>query len=102
MMIKRHKTDDKRHLYWEGWVANGDVIFHWGTVGETGERRTVSTNSEGEASQLLQRESAAMEASGFQLLDRNELVGVVVNYGLMSWGSEEDLETRHYLEDLCD
>lgn len=101
MMTKLHKIDGNEHHYWEAWTVNQDVVFHWGIVGETGERRIVSTTSEGEASKMLHRESAAISANGFRLVEREDLVALAVNYALTSWGSAEDLETRHYVEDLC-
>jgi hypothetical protein len=102
MIIKLHKMDDNGHQYWEGWIANGETIFHWGRVGEMGERKAVPSKHEEDAETFLQRECAAMEADGFKLIDRESMVGIAVNYSLKSWGDNDDLETRHYLEDLCD
>ncbi len=102
MLIKLHKQDEIGHDYWEGWVAGNDAIFHWGTVGDKGERHVLSAESEAEAEELLQTEAAAKETSGFSVIERDAMSGIVLSYRLVSWGNEEDLETRYYLEDLCD
>lgn len=102
MMTKLHKIDGAGHYYWEGWIVDEKVVFHLGTVGETGQRQTVNAGSELQANDILKHEIATAEANGFRKIDNGEMFRIVLNYHLNSWGSEEDLETRHYLEDLCD
>jgi hypothetical protein len=102
MMVKLHKFDDLEHRYWEGWISNHEVVFHWGTVGDTGERLVVAADYHQDGPELLQRESDAKQREGFRVIDRSEMSSILINYRLRTWGNDEDLETRHYLEDLVD
>jgi hypothetical protein len=35
-MVKLYKFESNKVLYWEAWEADGEIIFHWGDLGDRG------------------------------------------------------------------
>lgn len=98
-MRKLYKRINGVLHYHEAWANGGEVIEHWGVAGERGETTThkLPSNSDAEAvvEEILKRAVAAsyvpVEAIGEATL--------LIEYVVAGFGTPEDLDKRHALED---
>lgn len=97
-MLKLYKrTTDGIH-YWEAWEDDVEVIIHWGTLGTTGDTQTVPLHRGEQADLVIERESEPHRAIGFDEIELK--AGLYIEYQCDGWGSIEDLEKRHRVENL--
>jgi hypothetical protein len=99
-MIKLHKKASSAHEFWEAWTANDKIIVHTGIVGNRGQRSVSDVHPSEDPEAVIQQQAALVVATGFTPVVREEMTSLVINFKLSSWGDKEDLETRHYIEDL--
>jgi hypothetical protein len=101
VMIKLYRRDEIGGLrYHEAWTDDDSIVEHWGVVGDTGEsahRLRLPGESE-EAG--VERMLAPARAAGFAEI--GDMTLIEVQYDLDGWGSSEDLELRHTLENHLD
>ena len=101
-MRKLYKKDGERLLYWETWDDDGKHTMHWGVVGDEGETQALRSGLFRDAGKTVAEEMARREEEGYAEIDEEDLQTVLVQYRTETWGSEEDLERRHEIEELMD
>ena len=102
-MLKLYKRDERGQIthYYEVWVEpeNRRIIQHWGALGEQGEadphRIKLLKPLEQQVEDLLR---PAREL-GYSEVDRQEECVLLVEYTVEGFGSLDDLDKRHALEE---
>jgi hypothetical protein len=100
-MLKLYKRVSGVLQYHEAWFADGNVIEHWGAVGETGqtkEHRLPKKADAGEGIEAILR--PALDA-GFAPADDEQAI-LLIEYPVDGFGSTEDLEKRYRLQERMD
>jgi hypothetical protein len=97
-MLKLYKKGPKGLQYWEAWQDNKDIVVHWGTVGDTGQDKKLRLKAGEDADSRIEQESQSARADGFEEIEPNS--ELVLQYKCDGWGSANDLEKRHQIEDL--
>lgn len=100
-MLKLYKQTDDEIRYWEAWdTGNGSVMIHWGVLGDTGRSKELGVEN-ASAAVVIERESVAARADGFQEIDMDDHSQVIVQFKTKdAWGDTDDLDRRYELEDL--
>ena len=101
-MIKLYKREGDRLLYWETWEDEGKHVMHWGRVGEEGESQSVRSGLFRDAEKVVAEETARRQQEGYAEIDEEDLEVVLIRYRTETWGSKEDLQRRHGIQDLMD
>jgi len=101
-MIKLYRRESTGISYRETWNVGRELIVHWGTIGQTGQKRSVKVPSERTIKEAIECEAAEIRKAGFAEIPIEEHHEIIVQYRLDSWGSTQDLELRHRVEDLLD
>jgi hypothetical protein len=99
-MIKLYKLVDNKLNYWETW-DNDDrsAIVHWGLVGQRGQDKEVKGGLFSNFRDIVQKEINERLKEGYAELDEDSLVFLEVEYLIDGFGTEEDLDKRHRLEE---
>jgi hypothetical protein len=98
-MIKLYKRIEGILHYHEAWLTDGVITEHWGRVGERGaSREHQAPSSKSEESALRSVLKSAIEI-GYEPLDEEEVSVVLIEYAVDGFGTPEDLDKRHALEE---
>jgi hypothetical protein len=99
-MIKLYKIIDNKLNYWETW-DNDDksAIVHWGVVGQRGQDKEVRGGLFSNFRDIVQKEVNERQKEGYAEFDEDSLVFLEVEYLIDGFGTEEDLDKRHRLEE---
>lgn len=97
-LLKLYKQTESGLQYWEAWEDEDKIVTHRGALGETGVTVEIPLGASEVADLLIERESKPHRANGFEELE--PLAELVVQYRCDDWGSPEDLDKRHKVEDL--
>jgi hypothetical protein len=98
-MLKLYKRSGASLHYHEAWESEGNIIEHWGVVGDRGDQRSQKIRrglSEEEAIESVLQKS---RADGFEEIDLSDHATILIVYPVLGMGSPKDLEKRHALED---
>lgn len=98
-MIKLYKKKDGLWHYHEAWIGDSDITEHWGTVGDRGSTREHPIPSGIPESAALRKVLKKAYADGFEEVDLNGHAVLLVEYAVVGFGSPEDLDKRHRLQD---
>ncbi|MED4163920.1 hypothetical protein [Halalkalibacterium halodurans] len=104
-MIKLIKEMDDKLSYWEVWEDWEDekaLIVHYGFVGETGETEEVELESYAQGEEVMEALAEEQLKEGFQSLDEEALIELVVQYSYEESEIEATLEKRQFVEELMD
>lgn len=99
-MLKLYKRGRTGVRYWEAWKARGMVVVHEGRLGERGKTRFLLPDARQAPERLIEEAATKPRAKGFAEVPMEEHHQVVVQYRLKTWGSPEDLNKGHRIEDL--
>jgi len=99
-MFKLYRRQNGRLAYREGWIADGSVTEHWGVCGERGETRCHALGEGTDARTLLNALSRDARALGFKPIPMARHKCLIVERPVQGFGSPEDLDRRHELEDF--
>lgn len=99
-MLKLYNFDDSKPRFWEAWDNNRTITVHWGTLGTRGKNSEVKLAKGQDADALINELSAEPRNDGFRELTEEEEVVFIIQYRLDTWGSVDDLDKRHQIEDL--
>jgi len=99
-MIKVYKRLADAILYWEAWDHDDKIIIHSGRLGDTGETREVGLSAREKPDEIIAREAAHQIASGYCEVPLEGHFQLILKYATRGWGSSEDLNKRHRIEDL--
>jgi hypothetical protein len=98
-MLKLYKRIDGHLHYHEAWVNDGTIYEHWGIVGERGQTKEHPLPSgldDGDPTLDVLRSAGD---AGFQPIDPEDLITLLIEFDVDGFGTPDDLEKRHGLED---
>jgi predicted DNA-binding WGR domain protein len=99
-LIKLIKQDEDETIYWEVWQDGRTLMIHYGTVGDTGETEEVKLPMFKRAEKVMDELAEGKVNEGFDYLEEDELIELVVQYSY----NEDEMQTaqklRHSVEDL--
>jgi hypothetical protein len=102
-MLKLYKKADNKLLYWETWDKDSKTgIIHWGNVGEEGESKEIKSGLFSNFSVTIQKEIELKISEGYSEFDEDENVYLEIEYIIEGFGTDEDLDKRHRLEERMD
>jgi hypothetical protein len=97
-MLKLYKRVEDGHLdYHEAWADSGKIIEHWGTVGARGETREHPLSSR-DVEHEIARVLVDARERGFEEIELEDHVPLIVEYRVDDMGTPEDLEKRYQVE----
>ena len=99
-MVKLYKFESNKVLYWEAWEADGEIIFHWGELGDRGKFQSIPLKSNESSKNLIAHEANEHRTEGYRELREGEEHTVLIQYQVNGWGTAEDLDKRHEIENL--
>jgi hypothetical protein len=99
-MLKLYRFTDAKKDYWETWDnEDGSHTVHWGELGTLGQSKTVKSTLLKKAKASIQKEIDTLVEQGFQQIDIEDHITLIVEYAVDGMGSKEDVEKRHRLEE---
>jgi hypothetical protein len=98
-MIKLYKELDGRWHYHEAWAGDNEITEHWGVVGDNGESREHKLTAGEAESDALRRVLRGAVEDGYTEIELDDHVILVVEYDVDGFGTPEDLDKRHRLQD---
>ncbi len=100
VLIKMIKQVDDEVLYWEVWQDGKTLIIHYGPVGNTGETEEKKLSLFQRAEKVMDTLAEEKTNEGYNYVDEDELIELVVQYSYEEKDMEAVLEKRHHVEDL--
>ena len=98
-MLKLYKNTSSGVEYWETWDdGNGNHTVHWGSLGTRGKTKTLSAGLFRDPTKKIQTEVEGLLESGYSQLEIEDHVTLLVEYAVDGFGTSEDLDKRHELE----
>jgi len=91
-----------RLLYREAWRTGQKVIEHWGECGNRGEQREHAAPTDASADRVLKKLKQAARNDGYRPISPKKMKMLIVEYRVVDFGSQRDLERRHALENYFD
>lgn len=91
---------DHEIVYWEVWEDDKTLQVHYGVVGETGETEEVKLRIFEKAEKVMKKLAEEKLNEGYEHLDEEELIELVVQYPYEESQMKEALDGRHNVEDL--
>lgn len=102
-MLKLYKRIDGQLHYWETWNKDEKTaIVHWGIVGERGDDKEVKSGLFSNYQKTVQKELNEVIQKGYKELDEDAWCFLEIEYKINGFGTEEDLNKRHRLEEKMD
>ncbi len=103
MAFKLYRFSNGKKEYWETWDdGKGNHTIHWGELGTEGETREVKDRLWAKAETGIQKEIHALCAAGFDSIDTDDHITLLIEYTVDGMGSGEDIEKRHRLQERMD
>lgn len=102
-MLKLFKNIEGKLHYWETWDTDDQtVMVHWGVVGETGEHKEVKSEAFSNYRKTVKKEIKEKIREGYEEFEEDGLSFLEIEYKIDGFGTEEDLDKRHRLEEHLD
>ncbi|MTH17335.1 WGR domain-containing protein [Flavobacterium sp. LC2016-01] len=102
-MLKLYKLTDNQLNYWETWDKDEKTaIVHWGVVGQRGQDKEVKSGLFSNFRKTVQKEINEKLKEGYAEFDEDKLSFLEIEYKIDGFGTEQDLEKRHRLENKLD
>jgi hypothetical protein len=102
-MLKLYKIISNRLHYWETWESNDQTaVIHWGLVGEKGEQKNVTSGLFSNFKKKVQKQIDGMLNDGYTEFDEEQAAFLEIEYRIDGFGTEQDLDKRHRLEERMD
>ncbi len=99
-MLKLYKRFDNQLHYWETWEKDEKTaIIHWGLVGLRGQDKEIKGGLFSSFRKTVQKEIEDKLNEGYIEFDEEKLVLLEVEYKIDGFGTNQDLEKRHRLEE---
>jgi len=99
-MQKLYLTSVAPPLYWETWESDGIITVHDDILGQIGEVSSFAHSTD--AARAVKDQAAQLRKQGYAEIAREALYTLSIRYRLAGWGSPEDLDKRHHIEELMD
>ncbi len=102
-MLKLYKLTDNQLHYWETWDKDEKTaIVHWGVVGQRGQDKEVKSGLFSNFRKTVQKEINKKLKDGYVEFGEDKLSFLEIEYKIDGFGTEQDLEKRHRLENKLD
>ncbi len=102
-MLKLYKLIDNQLNYWETWDKDDKTaIVHWGIVGQRGQNKEVKGGLFSNFRKIVQKEIDEKQKEGYSEIDDDKVSFLEIEYKIDGFGTEQDLDKRHRLEEKMD
>jgi len=102
-MIKLYKPIENKLHYWETWDKDEKTaVIHWGIVGQPGQNKEVKGGLFLNFRKTVQKELDAKLQEGYTAFDEENASFLEIEYKIKDFGTEQDLDKRHRLEEKMD
>lgn len=102
-MLKLYKQIDNRLYYWETWEQDDNAaMIHWGMVGERGEYKEIKSGLFSSFRKTIQKETEEKQRNGYREFDEVKMAFLEIEYLIDGFGTGEDLDKLHRLEEHLD
>lgn len=102
-MIKLYKKIGEKLHYWETWDKdNKTAIVHWGEVGHNGQNEEIKSGLFKNYASKIRKEIDQKTKDGYAEFDEEEYSYIEIEYEIDGFGTEQDLDKRHRLEEKMD
>ena len=102
-MLKLYKNIDNQLHYWETWNKDDKTgIIHWGIVGQQGQSKEVKSGLLSNFKKSIQKEIDEKIKEGYAEFNEDNFSFLEIEYIIDGFGTEEDLDKRHRLEEKMD
>jgi predicted DNA-binding WGR domain protein len=102
-MLKLYKLIDNQLNYWETWDKDDKTaIVHWGIVGQRGQDKEVKGGLFSNFRKIVQKEIDEKQKEGYAEIDEDKVSFLEIEYKIDGFGTEQDLDKRHRLEERMD
>jgi len=102
-MLKLYKLTDNQLHYWETWDKDKKTaIVHWGIVGQLGQNKEVKSGLFSNFHKTVQKEIDEKLKEGYAEFNEDIYSFLEIEYKIEGFGTEEDLDKRHRLEEKID
>jgi hypothetical protein len=102
-MLKLYKQIDKQLCYWETWDKDEKTaVVHWGVVGQIGQSKEVKSGFFSSFRKEVQKEIEKKLIEGYGEFNGDKYEFLEIEYSIEGFGTEQDLEKRHRLEEKMD
>lgn len=102
-MLKLYKRIDNQLHYWETWDKDEKTaIVHWGIVGQRGQTTEVKSGLFSNFRKLVQKEIDKKLQEGYAVFDEDNYAFLEIQYKIEGFGTDQDLDKRHRLENKMD
>jgi predicted DNA-binding WGR domain protein len=102
-MLKLYKLIDNKLHCWETWDKDDKTaIIHWGIVGHRGQDKEVKSGLFSNFRKTVQKEIDEKLKEGYAEFDDDNVTFLEIEYVIDGFGTEQDLDKRHKLEERMD
>lgn len=102
-MLKLYKSIGNQFYYWETWDKDSKTaIIHWGIVGQKGQTKEVKSSLLTNFRKIVQKEINEKIKEGYTEFSEDKTSFLEIEYIVDGFGTEQDLEKRHRLEEKMD
>lgn len=98
-MIKLYRFTENIQEYWEAWDnGDGNMTVHWGELGTRGQSEIIGSSFFKKAERVVEQQIAAKRSEGFNEVEPENEVTLLIEYTVDDIGTEADLDKRYALE----
>lgn len=102
-MLKLYKNINGVLHYWEAWESDPKtIVVHWGIVGQRGKTKEIKAGFFSNHKETAQKLINQQMDEGYKEFNEDEISFLEIEYKIIGFGSEEDLNKRHKLEERMD
>jgi len=102
-MLKLYKQIDNQLNYWETWNKDDKTaIIHWGVIGQHGQTKEIKSSFFSNFRKIVQKEIDEKLKDGYAEFDEDKSSFLEIEYIIEGFGTEQDLDKRHRLEEKMD
>ena len=102
-MLKLYNLIDNQLQYWETWDKDEKTaIVHWGIVGQHGQNKEVKDGLFSNFRKIVQKEIDMKLKEGYTEFNEDNYSFLEIEYRIDDFGTEQDLDKRHRLEEKMD
>lgn len=102
-MLKLYKSIGNQLYYWETWDKDSKTaIIHWGIVGQKGQTKEVKSSLLSNFRKIVHKEINEKIKEGYTEFSEDKTSFLEIEYIVDGFGTEQDLEKRHRLEEKMD
>ncbi len=102
-MFKLYRISKDKKEYWETWDDGKDLhTIHWGELGTEGQTREMTSTSDAQAEVAIQAEIHDLVKAGFDEIDMEDHITLLIEYAVDGMGSADDVDKRKRLQARMD